>query len=381
MSSVKPLRDLTVLEIGHSIAAPYAGMILGELGARVVKLENPSTGDYARDWGPPFAEGAATTFHSVNRAKEGITVDLGNAGEVTRLKSFIRDHVDVVLHNLKFGAPEKYGLGSIDLVALKPSLIYCNLGAFGAEGPLRERPGYDPLMQAFGGLMSIMGEDGRPPVRVNVSMVDLATGMWAVIGILAAVNERRSTGKGGVVDTSLYETALAWMTTPFAAYAVSGNLPKRRGSGTAEIVPYQAFPVTDGHIMVAAGNDNLFRRLARTVGQPDLAEDPRFRTNKDRVVNRGELIPMLEKIFARESAAYWLPRLEADGIPCAPLQTLDQVVQHPQTAALGMIQQSADGALTLMGIPLSFDGKRPPFERRAPTLGEHNEILKRSGDR
>ncbi len=375
MASTKPLKDVTVLEIGHSIAAPYAGMILGELGATVVKLENPRTGDYARDWGPPFAEGAATTFHSVNRGKRGITVDLADPEEVKRLVEFIRERVDVVLHNLKFGALEKYGLGADELVALKPSLIYCNLGAFGAQGPLRERPGYDPLMQAFGGLMSIMGEDGRPPVRVNVSMVDLATGMWAVIGILAALNERRTTGRGGVVDTSLYETALAWMTTPAAAYLASGDLPKRRGSGTAEIVPYQAFPVTDGHIMVAAGNDNLFRRLARTVDQPALAEDPRFRTNKDRVINRGELIPMLEKIFARESSAYWLPRLEADGIPCAPLQTLDQVVKHPQTEALKMIQKSPDGALSLMGMPLSFDGKRPGFERKAPKLGEHNEEI------
>lgn len=375
MSSAKPLKDVTVLEIGHSIAAPYAGMILGELGATVVKLENPRTGDYARDWGPPFADGAATTFHSVNRGKRGITVDLADPEEVKRLTEFIREGVDVVLHNLKFGALEKYGLGAEQLVAAKPSLIYCNLGAFGAQGPLRERPGYDPLMQAFGGLMSIMGEDGRPPVRVNVSMVDLATGMWAVIGILAALNERRTTGRGGVVDTSLYETALAWMTTPAAAYLSSGDLPKRRGSGTAEIVPYQAFPVTDGHIMVAAGNDNLFRRLARTVDQPALAEDPRFRTNKDRVINRGELIPILEKIFARENSAYWLPRLEADGIPCAPLQTLDQVVKHPQTAALKMIQKSPDGTLSLMGIPLSFDGARPDFERKAPKLGEHNEAI------
>jgi len=382
MSSTKPLKDVTVLEIGHSIAAPYAGMILGELGATVVKLENPRTGDYARDWGPPFAEGAATTFHSVNRGKRGITLDLGNPEEVKKLIAFIRESVDVVLHNLKFGAIDKYGLGGAELVALKPSLVYCNLGAFGAQGPLRERPGYDPLMQAFGGIMSILGEDGRPPVRVNVSMVDLATGMWAVIGILAALNERHANGRGGVVDTSLYETALAWMTTPAAAYLASGKLPKRRGSGTAEIVPYQAFPVADGHIMVAAGNDNLFRRLAKMIGQPELAEDPRFRTNKDRVVNRAELIPLLEKVFARHKSDYWLPRLEADGIPCAPLQTLDQVVRHPQTAALSMIQKSPDGTLSLMGIPLSFDGKRPEFERKAPKLGEHNEeILHRSKSR
>ncbi len=204
MSSTTPLSGLVVIEIGQSVAAPYAGMILGELGAEVIKVENPRTGDAARGWGPPFAEGAATCFHAVNRAKHGITIDLADPVEVEQLKTLILGRGDVVLHNLKFGALDRYGLSADALTAQKPSLVYCNLGAFGAVGPLRERPGYDPLMQAYGGLMSLMGEDGRPPVRVGVSIVDLATGMWSVIGILAALQERRRTGRGGVVDTSLY---------------------------------------------------------------------------------------------------------------------------------------------------------------------------------
>ena len=203
MSSTKPLAGLKVLEIGHSIAAPYAGMILGELGADVVKLENPGAGDYARGWGPPFVEGVSTVFHAMNRAKRGIAADLSDADTRARVRGLILGEMDVVLHNLKPGALDKLGLGAEGLLAEKPSLIFCNIGAFGAKGPLSQLPGYDPLMQAFGGLMSMLGEDGRPPVRVPVSIMDLATGMWTVIGILAAHAERGRTGKGGIVDTSL----------------------------------------------------------------------------------------------------------------------------------------------------------------------------------
>jgi crotonobetainyl-CoA:carnitine CoA-transferase CaiB-like acyl-CoA transferase len=380
MSSVTPLSGLVAIEIGHSIAAPYAGMILGELGAEVIKVENPRTGDAARGWGPPFAEGAATCFHAVNRAKSGITVDLADPGDAKKLKQLVVDRADVVVHNLKFGALERYGLSAHALLAEKPELVYCNLGAFGAVGPLRGRPGYDPLMQAYGGLMSLMGEDGRPPVRVGVSIVDLATGMWAVIGILAALAERQRTGRGGVVDASLYESALAWMTIPIAAYLVDRKVPARQGSGVEMIVPYQAFAASDGYLMVAAGNDNLFRRLCRVVARPELAEDPRFRTNKDRVVNRAALIAILDDIFAAQPIAEWETRLEAAGIPNGPMQTVDQVVADPQTAALGMIQQLAategsPGPLSLVGLPLSFDGARPPFAKPAPALGEGNAML------
>ncbi len=383
MSSTTPLSGLVVIEIGQSIAAPYAGMILGELGAEVIKVENPRTGDAARGWGPPFAEGAATCFHAVNRGKRGIAVDLADPPAVEQLKALILDRADILIHNLKFGALDRCGLSAAALLAEKPGLVYCNLGAFGAVGPLRDRPGYDPLMQAYGGLMSLMGEDGRPPVRVAVSIVDLATGMWSVIGILAALDERRRTGRGGVVDTSLYETALAWMTIPIAAHLVNGEIPARQGSGVDMIVPYQAFAAADGAIMVAAGNDNLFRRLCAVIGRPELAEDSRFRANKDRVVNRRTLVPILEEIFAAEPIAAWATRLDRAGIPNGPMQTVDQVVADPQTAALGMIQHlpvsSADRPLSLVGLPLSFDGVRPPFVKSAPTLGEDNaETIARS---
>jgi crotonobetainyl-CoA:carnitine CoA-transferase CaiB-like acyl-CoA transferase len=378
MSTTSPLSGLTVIEIGHSVAAPYAGMILGELGAEVIKVENPKGGDACRGWGPPFSEGTATAFHAFNRAKRGITIDLTDPAQVERLHELIRDRADVLIHNLKSGTLDRYGLSAAALTAEKPSLVYCNIGAFGATGPLRDRPGYDPMMQAYGGLMSLLGEDGRPPVRVTVSIIDMATAMWAVIGILAALQERRHTGRGGVVDTSLYETTVAWMTLPISAYLANGEVPKRYGSGVEQIVPYQAFAAADGHIMVAAGNDNLFRRLCTAIGRPGLAEDPRFRANSDRVVNRGALIGILSDLFAAEPIVVWAARLDAAGIPNGPIQTVDQVVADAQTAALGIVQRL--GSLSLVGLPLSFGGARPPFAKLAPQLGESNpEIVDRPG--
>jgi len=373
MSSTRPLSGLVVVEIGHSIAAPYAGMILGELGAEVIKVENPKGGDACRGWGPPFAEGAATCFHAVNRGKQGITCDLADPKDAARLKALILERADVVIHNLKFGALDKYGLGPAALVAEKPSLVCCNLNAFGATGPLRERPGYDPMMQAYSGLMSLLGEDGRPPVRVTASIIDMGSATWSVVGILAALRERDRTGKGGIVDTSLYETSLALMSIMFADHLASGNLPVRHGSGVAMIVPFQAFEAADGYMMVAAGNDNLFRRLAAAIGRPSLAEDPRFATNGNRVVNRDALVATLADIFKTETRGHWASLFDAAGIPNGPINTMDQVVADPQTAALGQIQR--DGGLSLVGLPLSFDGARPPFAKRAPALGEDNATI------
>jgi crotonobetainyl-CoA:carnitine CoA-transferase CaiB-like acyl-CoA transferase len=377
MSSTRPLSGLTVIEIGHSVAAPYAGMILGELGAEVIKVENPKGGDACRGWGPPFIQGTATAFHAFNRAKRGITIDLTDEARVERLHQLIRDRADVLIHNLKYGVLDRYGLSAAELTAEKPSLVYCNIGAFGSTGPLCDRPGYDPMMQAYGGLMSLLGEDGRPPVRVTVSIIDMATAMWAVIGILAALQARGRTGRGGIVDTSLCETTLAWMTLPISAYLANGEIPTRHGSGVEQIVPYQAFAAADGHIMVAAGNDNLFRRLCTAIGRPGLAEDPRFRTNGDRVVNRRILIPILADLLATEPITVWAARLDAAGIPNGPIQTVDKVVEDQQTMALGIIQQLR--AVSLVGLPLSFDGCRPPLAKLAPRLGEDNsEIVDRA---
>ncbi|HEV2301072.1 MAG TPA: CoA transferase [Stellaceae bacterium] len=379
MSSTTPLSGLCVVEIGHSVAAPVAGMILAELGAEVVKVENPKGGDAARGWGPPFTEGTATCFHAFNRGKRGITIDLADPAEAASLRRLVLERADIIVSNLKFGALDRFGLAAEALLAEKPGLVYCNIGAFGATGPLRDRPGYDPMMQAYGGLMSLLGEEGRPPVRVGVSIIDIATGLWAAIGILAALRERDASGRGGVVDCSLFETTLAWMTLPITTYLANGEIPKRFGSGIEQIVPYQAFAAADGHIMVAAGNDNLFRRLAVAIGRPGLADEARFRSNADRVGNRAALVAILDDIFAAEPVAVWEARLDAAGIPNGRIQRVDQVVADAQTATLGIIQRMAGSELPLIGLPLSFDGVRPPLRKLAPKLGEDNgAVLDRS---
>lgn len=371
MSTTHPMRGITVIEIGHTVAAPYAGMVLAELGADVIKVESPGSGDYSRGM-PPFHEGRSAVFQSLNRNKRGISIDMSDADQARQLRALIIDKADVVVHNLKFGAMEKLGFGAAALLEQKPSLVYCNIGAFGRTGPLRERPGYDPLMQAFSGLMSIMGEDGRAPVRVGVSITDMAAGLWAVVGIQAACFERERTGVGGVVDASLFETALGWLTYHFASYFASGTLPKREGSGLAQIVPYQAFATADSYLMVAAGNDNLFRKLCAALGRDDLAADPLFSTNKERVANRVVLIGILEKVFASATTAQWIARLEAAQVPCSPINSFDKVLDDPQTQALGIFQRSPDSKETMLGLPLSFDAVRPAFVRSAPALGEHN---------
>jgi crotonobetainyl-CoA:carnitine CoA-transferase CaiB-like acyl-CoA transferase len=374
----KPLAGITVVELGHSVAAPYAGLILADLGARVVKVENPKSGDYARGWGPPFWKGTASVFHSLNRGKEGITIDFGDPGDCERLRSLILNEADAVIQNLRPGILEKFGLTADALRGAKPSLIWCDIGAFGATGPLASKPGYDPLAQASTGIMSVTGEGDRPPVRVGVSLVDMGSGMWAVIGMLAALVARNKNGKGRSVATSLFETGLAWMTVPLAGHAASGEVRKPYGSGTAEIAPYQAFEASDGWLMIAAGNDNLFRKLCGALNLENLASDPDFATNAARVVNRERLIPQIQSAARAYSADALGKVLDAAGVPNAPLLATDQVARHPQTLALDMMVRCSDDDIDLVGIPLAFDGARPRARTAAPALGQHNAILQQS---
>jgi len=371
-----PLAGLTVVELGHSVAAPYAGEILGELGARVVKIEK-AQGDDARSWGPPFWFGASALFQSLNRNKLSVVADLRNQEDVAQVRCFVLQQADVLIQNLRPGNLEGTGLDAESLRLQRPDLIYCTIGAFGAAGPLSGNPGYDPLMQAYSGLMSVTGEPEGSPVRVGVSMIDMAAGMWSVIGVLAALLQRKSDGGGARVDTSLYESALAWMSSHIACYLASGELPQRQGSGTSMIVPYRAYETSDGHIVIGAGNDKLFALLAQVVNRPEWAHDPRFRTNPDRVRNKDLLYAQLEEIVKQRSNVQWQEALDAAGVPNAPIQTINQVVNNPQTKALGILQQSEDGQLSLIGLPLSFDGKRPPLRSIAPALGEHTRQILR----
>src|SRR3954468_206775 len=349
-----PLAGVTVVEFCHSVAGPYAGSILADLGADVIKVESPGKGDYARDWGPPFAHGTSTLFHVLNHNKRGLALDLRDRITCERLIAFILDHADVVLQNMRPGAIEKLGLGAAALRARKPSLIYCDLGAYGRTGPLKDRPGYDPLMQAHGGIMSVTGVEGGEPVRVGVSIVDQGAGMWAAIGILAALNKRHVTGEGSHVSTSLFETAIGWMAPHIGGYLSGGVMRRPLGSGVTEIVPHQAFPTRDGYIMVAAGNDNLFRALCGAIEQ-DFAADARFATNSKRVENRRTLVPLLEDIFRAHASAEWQARLDTAGVPAAPIENVAELVASPQTAALGILQRAPDMDMTLAGLPLEFD--------------------------
>lgn len=375
-SGGKPLANVIVVELGHSVAAPYAGLILADLGARVVKVENPKGGDYARGWGPPFWGDTSSSFHSLNRGKEGIAVDFTDRDDVARLTAFILAEADVVIQNLRPGILERFGLTYERLRAEKPSLIWCDIGAFGATGPLSNKPGYDPLVQASTGIMSVTGEGGdRPPVRVGVSLVDMGSGMWTVIGMLAALIERRESGKGQRVSTSLYETGLAWMTVPLAGFAASGEVRRPFGSGTAEIVPYEAFRTSGSWIMIAAGNDNLFRKLMAALDLRSEAENPDYATNAGRVINRDRLVPVIAEAVGRYSADELGALLDAAGVPNAPLLTVDQVAAHPQTLALGMLAKCDGDRLDMAGIPISFDGVRPRGTAPAPALGQHDAVL------
>ena len=369
-----PLNGITVVEFCHSVAGPYAGSILADLGADVIKVEAPGKGDYARDWGPPFAHGTSTLFHVLNHNKRAMALDLRDTVTLARLKDFILQHADVVLQNMRPGAIGKLGLSASALRAEKPALIYCDLGAYGSTGPLKEKPGYDPLMQAHGGIMSVTGIDGGEPVRVGVSIVDQGAGMWAAMGILAALNKRHTTGEGSHVSCSLFETAIGWMAPHIGGYLSGGAMRRPLGSGVTEIVPHQAFPTADGFIMVAAGNDNLFRSLCGAM-EKDYATDERFASNSKRVENRRALIPMLEDVFRTKVSAEWQAKLDAAGVPAAPIENVAQVVASQQTEALGILQKDPQTGMTLTGLPLEFDGKRPPYRFSAPKLGEHNDLL------
>lgn len=369
-----PLSGITVVELGHSVAAPFCGQILGDLGARVIKVENPQSGDDARAWGPPFWQGSSATFQSLNRNKLSVAVDLKDPVECERLRAFIIGEADVVLQNLRPGSVKRFDIDE-RLRAKNPRLVYCNLGAFGAQGPWKDKPGYDPLMQAFGGIMSVTGEAGREPVRVGPSIVDMGAGLWSAVGILAALQKRHRTGEGCVVDTSLFETSLSWMTVPIAMSLASGKEPGRTGSEAAMIVPYKAYRAADRHLVIAAGNDSLFGKFCGVVRRPEWRDDPRFATNAERVKNREVLNALIEGIIATANADEWVERLDRVGVPSAPLQSVSQVLAHPQTHAVDMVRPVPDGSMALVSLPLRFDGERLPFRSAPPALGADNDAV------
>jgi formyl-CoA transferase len=369
-----PLSGVVVVELSDSASAPFSGKILAALGAEVWKVERP-TGDSARGWGPSQWKGSGAAFHAINRGKRCISIDIKDREQLATLHRLIAGHADVFIHNLRPGCSASYGLDADSLRVTKPELVYCEVGAFGHVGPLNELPGYDPMMQAFAGIMNITGEEGRPPVRAGVSIVDFGTGMWAVIGILSALYRRRVKHCGATVNASLLETAIAWMSVGIANYNTDGDVGGRHGSGVAFIAPHRAYLAADGYLIVSAANDALFAKLCVALDHPEWADDDRFATNVARLKNRAELDRLIGARLAEDSRAFWQERLHAAGLPVAPVQTTGELLRHEQTKALGIIETPEDDKLGLVGLPLSFEGQRPPPLHGARDIGADNEQL------
>jgi crotonobetainyl-CoA:carnitine CoA-transferase CaiB-like acyl-CoA transferase len=376
-----PLAGTRVLDVTTSIAGPSCAQTLAALGADVVKVERPDTGDDARAWGPPFWGGEGTMFLSVNAGKRSLALSLRDERGRDVLRRLAAG-ADVFLQSLRPGLAEELGLGAEALRERNPRLVYCSIGAYGRTGPLAREPGYDALMQAAGGLVSITGEPGRSGVRVGSSLIDLGTGLWAAVGILVALLERERTGVGRVVDVSLYETAVGFVAYHLAGFLADGTVPGREGTVFPMVAPYQVYPARDGELLIAAGNDRLFAALCRVLDLP-LADDERFRTNKDRVARREELNELLVERLRTDGVATWLERLSAAGVPAAPVADIRDVAESAQTEALGLLQQLPHPnipELRLPALPLSLDRERALHPSLPPAVGEHTvEILREAG--
>jgi crotonobetainyl-CoA:carnitine CoA-transferase CaiB-like acyl-CoA transferase len=376
------LDGVRVLDVTTSIAGPYCAQILAALGADVIKVERPDTGDDGRAWGPPFWNGEGTMFLSANAGKRSLALSLRDPdGREALLR--LAERSDVFLQSLRPGRADELGLGADAVRARSPRTVYCTIGAYGRVGPLSHEPGYDALMQAAGGLISMTGEPGRPGVRVGASLIDQGTGMWAALGVLAALLERERTGEGCVVDVSLYETALAYIGYHLAGYLADGTVPKGEGTRFPMVAPYQVFATRDGELMIAGGNDRLFRSICDVLGVSELLDDLRFRTNPDRVRNRDELAAILEERLRTEDTATWHERLIAAGVPAAPVADAADIVGSPQTEALGILQALPHPSipeLRLAALPLSFDHERALHRSPPPAVGEHSvEVLREAG--
>ena len=366
-----PLDGVRVIEIGQALAGPLAGVILADMGADVIKIEKPDGGDDARLWGPPFIDGDALFFHAMNRNKKSVTIDITQPADVARLKSIVAT-ADIVIQNLRPGVVEKFGIAPDDLLAVNPRLIYCSIWAFGYAGPLRLAPGFDPLLQAYGGLMSMTGRKSDPPTFAGAAVNDKTTGMWCVIGALAGLRQRDSTGKGCVIDTSLFESAVALVDGAVNSYLLGGKIPERHGTASNLLTPYQTFETADRPICIAAGNDRLFVKLAAAMGHPEWSADPRFENGRKRALNRPELIALMDAELITQPRDHWMGLLEAVGVPCSPVNDIGEVAASPQLAAIDMVRELPGSGLKVMGLPLSFDGARPHPRTDSPKLGEHN---------
>ncbi|HEX7229056.1 MAG TPA: CoA transferase [Candidatus Binatia bacterium] len=370
-----PLAGIRVLDLTRVLAGPYCTMFLGDLGAEVVKIEQPGVGDDTRGWGPPFANGESAYFLCVNRNKKSLTIDLKSA-EGSSLVRQLAAQADVVIENFRPGAIEQLGLGYDQLRTINPKIIYASLSGFGADGPMADLPGYDLIVQAWGGLMSITGSEESGPFKVGVAIIDVVAGLMLGKSIAAALYARERMGFGQKLDTSLLEAEVAVLINAGSNYLVSGKVPGRWGNAHPTIVPYQSFQTEDSYLVVGVASEGIWKRFCAAIGKSELARDPRFEKNSDRVAHREVLIPMLSEIFRSRNNQSWLRVLNEAEVPCAPIQTIDQVFQSPQVLHRKMLVEVAHataGSVRMAGLPVKFSATPASVRLPPPLLGEHSE--------
>ncbi len=375
------LDGIRVLELSRHLAGPFAAMTLADLGADVIKVEPPGRGDDTRGY-PPFWNGVSCYYLSTNRNKRSITLNLQSEEGQDVARRLVSD-ADILIHNFRYGTMERWGLGYDQLRELNPRLIFCAISAVGSDGPDRDRSGVDLLMQAYGGLMSITGEAGRPPVRVGTSLVDLTAGANAVQGILAALYVRERTGQGQKIESSLLEGQVSWLTYHAVSYFATGKVPERLGSYHASVAPYGAFPTSDGFLLVAVASDALWRRFCDAINRPELIEDPRFVTNALRCANRDDLAGVLNEILSQNTAGTWAGRMDEAGVPCSPVNSIDTVLNLPQVAYRDMVVDMPHHDipdLRLPGVAIKLSDTPGSVRTPPPDLGQHTgEVLEAAG--
>ncbi|MFD2760167.1 CaiB/BaiF CoA transferase family protein [Lentibacillus juripiscarius] len=376
------LENIRILDLSRVLAGPYCTMILGDLGAEVIKVEAPGGSDETRKWGPPFQNEVSAYYLCANRNKKSITLDLKSEEGHEAIKSLVRES-DVIINNFKTGTMERLGLDYDTLSEINPGLVYCSITGFGETGPYSSMPGYDFIIQAMSGLMSITGDSESGPQKVGVAITDILTGLYACVGIQGALLERTQSGKGQKLDLSLYDSAVSALVNVGSNYLMAGKIPAALGNQHANIVPYQTFSTMDGEMVIAVGNDNQFRNLCNILGKPEYASDERFRTNPDRVANRETLIPMLQEVFSTGSTAYWQKQCQQNNIPCGPIQTIDEVANDPQLNERDMFidaDHPTAGDIRMIGSPLKLSRTPVQTKNHPPNAGEHNEeLLKQFG--
>ena len=373
-----------VLDLSRVLAGPFCTMILGDLGAEVIKVEAPGGSDETRKWGPPFQNGVSAYYLTANRNKKSITANLKTEEGIKIIKELVKES-DVVIHNFKTGTMEKFGLGYEELKEINPQIVYCSITGFGETGPYKDMPGYDFIIQAMSGLMSITGDEKSGPQKLGVAITDVLTGLYACIGIQAALLEREQSGMGQKLDISLYDSAVSSLVNIGSNYLMSGDIPKRLGNQHANIVPYQTFPTQDGEMVIAVGNDHQFKKLCQILGKPELAEMEKFKSNPDRVQHRNELIPLLEEVLITKPTSYWQEKCNEQKIPCGPIQNIEQVANDPQLAARNMFmttEHPTAGTIKMIGSPLKLSRTPVTLRHHPPNAGEHNdEILSKINEK